>query len=184
MIEVNPMAETTDGVLYAADAKLNFDDNAEYRQKDIFSQRDTSQEDAREVEAAKYDLNYIGLDGNIGCMVNGAGLAMATMDIIQGKEVLRRTFRRWRQRERRTSRRSVQDFKQRSKSEGNFGQHFRWHHEMRRDCVWHRERRQSRWFEHPVSRALRRHERRGRTQDYATLWIEHRGGERPRRRGR
>jgi len=84
-IEVNPMAETTDGVLYAADAKLNFDDNAEYRQKDIFSQRDTSQEDAREVEAAKYDLNYIGLDGNIGCMVNGAGLAMATMDIIQGK---------------------------------------------------------------------------------------------------
>ena len=85
MIEVNPMAETTDGVLYAADAKLNFDDNAEYRQKDIFSQRDASQEDAREVEAAKYDLNYIGLDGNIGCMVNGAGLAMATMDIIQGK---------------------------------------------------------------------------------------------------
>ena len=85
MIEVNLMAETTDGVLYAADAKLNFNDNAEYRQKDIFSQRDTSQEDAREVEAAKYDLNYIGLDGNIGCMVNGAGLAMATMDIIQGK---------------------------------------------------------------------------------------------------
>jgi succinyl-CoA synthetase beta subunit len=85
MIEVNPMAETTDGELYAADAKLNFDENAEYRQKEIFSKRDSTQEDAREVEAQKYDLNYIGLDGNIGCMVNGAGLAMATMDIIQGK---------------------------------------------------------------------------------------------------
>lgn len=64
------------------DAKINFDDNAEYRQKDIFALRDWSQEDEREVTAAKIDLNYIGLDGNIGCLVNGAGLAMSTMDII------------------------------------------------------------------------------------------------------
>mmetsp|Transcript_42083 Transcript_42083/g.51038 ORF Transcript_42083/g.51038 Transcript_42083/m.51038 type:complete len:431 (-) Transcript_42083:567-1859(-) len=83
LVEVNPLAETADGQLVAADAKINFDDNAGYRQKDIFAMRDPTQEDPREVEAAKSDLNYIGLDGSIGCMVNGAGLAMATMDIIQ-----------------------------------------------------------------------------------------------------
>lgn len=83
MVEVNPLAEDSKGVLMAADAKIGFDDNAEFRQKAIFAQRDESQEDPREVAAGKWDLNYIGLDGNIGCMVNGAGLAMATMDIIQ-----------------------------------------------------------------------------------------------------
>jgi succinyl-CoA synthetase beta subunit len=82
MVEVNPLAEDTEGNLIAADAKIGFDDNAEFRQKDIFVQRDQTQEDPREVEAGKWDLNYVGLDGNIGCMVNGAGLAMATMDII------------------------------------------------------------------------------------------------------
>ena len=82
MLEVNPLAETDTKLLVAADAKLNFDDNAEYRQKELFALRDHSQEDPREVAAGKFDLNYIGLDGNIGCMVNGAGLAMATMDII------------------------------------------------------------------------------------------------------
>mmetsp|Transcript_7655 Transcript_7655/g.17330 ORF Transcript_7655/g.17330 Transcript_7655/m.17330 type:complete len:451 (-) Transcript_7655:97-1449(-) len=84
-LEVNPVAETPDGDVVVCDAKVNFDDNAEYRQKTIFERRDWSQEDPREVEAAKYGLNYIGLDGNIGCMVNGAGLAMSTMDIIQLK---------------------------------------------------------------------------------------------------
>ncbi|RZB85574.1 Succinate--CoA ligase [ADP-forming] subunit beta, mitochondrial isoform D [Glycine soja] len=83
LLEINPIAETADNQLVAADAKLNFDDNAAYRQKEIFSLRDTTQEDPREVTAAKADLNYIGLDGEIGCMVNGAGLAMATMDIIK-----------------------------------------------------------------------------------------------------
>ena len=83
MVEVNPLAEGKDGKLIAADAKLNFDDNAGYRQKELFDMRDTTQEDPREVAAAKVDLNYIGLDGEIGCMVNGAGLAMATMDIIK-----------------------------------------------------------------------------------------------------
>ena len=80
--ELNPVAETPDGDIVVCDAKINFDDNAEFRQSEIFAQRDLSQEDAREVEASKHDLNYIGLDGNIGCMVNGAGLAMATMDIV------------------------------------------------------------------------------------------------------
>ncbi|KAL7485121.1 hypothetical protein ACHAW6_010722 [Cyclotella cf. meneghiniana] len=84
-VEVNPLAETPEGEVVVCDAKVNFDDNAEFRQKSIFERRDYSQEDPREVEAAKYGLNYIRLDGNIGCMVNGAGLAMSTMDIIQLK---------------------------------------------------------------------------------------------------
>jgi succinyl-CoA synthetase beta subunit len=83
MVEVNPMCETPEGKVFVADAKVNFDDNAAFRQPDIFALRDTAQEDPREVEAAKHDLNYIGLEGTIGCMVNGAGLAMATMDIIK-----------------------------------------------------------------------------------------------------
>ena len=83
LVEVNPLAETPSGDVMVCDAKLNFDDNAEFRQNEIFSKRDRSQEDKREVEASQYDLNYIGLDGSIGCLVNGAGLAMATMDIIK-----------------------------------------------------------------------------------------------------
>ncbi|CAN1245249.1 Succinate--CoA ligase [ADP-forming] subunit beta, mitochondrial [Linum grandiflorum] len=83
LLEINPIAETSDNKLVAADAKMNFDDNAAFRQKELFALRDPTQEDPREVAAAKADLNYIGLDGEIGCMVNGAGLAMATMDIIK-----------------------------------------------------------------------------------------------------
>merc|ERR1719498_890811 len=85
MVEINPFAELQDGRVIVCDAKVNFDDNASFRQKDIHDQRDISQEDAREVEAKKYDLNYIGLDGNVACMVNGAGLAMATMDLLSLK---------------------------------------------------------------------------------------------------
>jgi len=81
LVEINPLVVTKDDVL-ALDAKMNFDDNALYRQKDIEMLRDEDEEDPRELEATQYDLNYISLDGNIGCMVNGAGLAMATMDII------------------------------------------------------------------------------------------------------
>lgn len=83
MVEVNPLAITTDGQLVALDAKFNFDDNALYRQKDVVAMRDKTEEDPREVAASEYNLNYIGLDGNIACLVNGAGLAMATMDIIK-----------------------------------------------------------------------------------------------------
>jgi len=85
MVEVNPFTETPDGSVVCVDAKVNFDDNAEFRQKKIHEQRDTSQEDPLDVEAAKHDLNFINLDGNIACLVNGAGLAMATMDIIKLK---------------------------------------------------------------------------------------------------
>lgn len=83
MIEINPMSESNDGTVYCMDCKINIDDNASFRQKQIFQLRDWSQEDPREERAAMADLNYIGLDGNIGCLVNGAGLAMATMDIIK-----------------------------------------------------------------------------------------------------
>lgn len=82
-VEINPMSLDLDGQVYAMDAKVNFDDNAFYKHKDIFELKDWAQEDPREAVAAKADLNYIGLDGTIGCLVNGAGLAMATMDIIQ-----------------------------------------------------------------------------------------------------
>ncbi len=82
-IEVNPLVVTPDGRLLALDAKFNFDDNALYRQPEIAALRDKSEEDPREVAASEFNLNYIGLDGNIACLVNGAGLAMATMDIIQ-----------------------------------------------------------------------------------------------------
>ena len=82
MVEINPLAELDDGRVVVCDAKVNFDDNADFRQKEIHSQRDFSQEDPREVAAHKWNLNYIGLDGEVGCMVNGAGLAMATMDLL------------------------------------------------------------------------------------------------------
>lgn len=83
MVEINPMIVTKEGNIFTLDAKLNFDENALYRQKAIAEQRDLSQEDERERVAQQFDLNYVSLDGNIGCMVNGAGLAMATMDIVK-----------------------------------------------------------------------------------------------------
>ncbi len=83
LAEINPLITTTDGRVIALDAKMNFDDNALFRHPDIVELRDIQEEEPHEVEASKYDLNYIKLDGNIGCMVNGAGLAMSTMDIIK-----------------------------------------------------------------------------------------------------
>ncbi|HEX9118417.1 MAG TPA: succinate--CoA ligase subunit beta, partial [Anaerolineae bacterium] len=83
LVEINPFISTTDGRLFALDAKINYDDNALFRHQDIRELRDVTEEDPLEVEASKYSLNYIKLDGNVGCMVNGAGLAMATMDIIK-----------------------------------------------------------------------------------------------------
>ena len=83
LLEVNPLVITSDGDVLALDAKVNFDDNALYRHRDIEDLRDPSEEDPAELEAKKFDLSYVNLDGTIGCMVNGAGLAMATMDIIK-----------------------------------------------------------------------------------------------------
>jgi succinyl-CoA synthetase beta subunit len=83
LLEINPLVVTKSGQLICLDAKVGFDDNALFRHSDIVALRDLTEEDAKEVEASKYDLNYVALDGTIGCMVNGAGLAMATMDIIK-----------------------------------------------------------------------------------------------------
>ncbi|MFT7667454.1 MAG: succinyl-CoA synthetase beta subunit [Planctomycetota bacterium] len=83
LAEINPLVTTTDGKVLALDGKINFDDNAMMRHEDIMAMRDFDEEDAKEIEASKYDLSYIALDGEIGCMVNGAGLAMSTMDVIQ-----------------------------------------------------------------------------------------------------
>ncbi|MES9962856.1 MAG: ADP-forming succinate--CoA ligase subunit beta [Candidatus Sedimenticola sp. 20ELBAFRAG] len=85
LVEINPLVVTKGGNLIALDAKINLDDNAFYRQSDLVALRDVAQEDEREAKAKEHDLNYITLDGNIGCMVNGAGLAMATMDLVQLK---------------------------------------------------------------------------------------------------
>ena len=83
LLEINPLVVTKDGKLLCLDAKIGFDDNALYRHPEIAALRDPAEEDAKEIEASHYDLNYVALDGTIGCMVNGAGLAMATMDIIK-----------------------------------------------------------------------------------------------------
>jgi succinyl-CoA synthetase beta subunit len=83
LLEINPLVLTTDNHIVALDSKFNFDSNGLFRQDDIREMRDLSEEDEMEIEASKYSLNYIKLDGNVGCMVNGAGLAMATMDIIK-----------------------------------------------------------------------------------------------------
>merc|ERR1712061_315126 len=82
MVEIDPLATLKDGRVLVCDSKVNFDDNAEFRQKEIFEKRDVTQENPIEVEAKKYDLNYIKLDGSVACMVNGAGLAMSTMDLL------------------------------------------------------------------------------------------------------
>src|SRR5579872_1574682 len=83
MLEINPLVVTKQGQLRVLDAKVSFDDNAMFRHPEVATLRDETEEDAKEIEASKYDLNYVALDGTIGCMVNGAGLAMATMDIIK-----------------------------------------------------------------------------------------------------
>ena len=82
-LEINPLVETVEGDVIALDAKINFDDNALFRQEEIRALRDLDEEEPLEIRASKFDLNYVKMDGKIGCMVNGAGLAMATMDIIQ-----------------------------------------------------------------------------------------------------
>ena len=141
MVEVNPLVVTDKGEVLALDAKFNFDDNALYRHPEIAALRDTAEEDPREVEASKHGLNYIGLDGNIACLVNGAGLAMATMDIIKfyggnpanfldvGGGATRGAGDG-----------SVQDPRLGREREGDPGQHFRRDHEVRRDRAGHRQR--------------------------------------------
>ena len=143
LLEINPLVVTKDGNIICLDAKMNFDDNSLYRHKDIQALRDLDEEDPAEVEAGKYDLSYIKLDGEIGCMVNGAGLAMATMDIIKlyGSEPANfLDVGGGATKEKVTA--GLQDHRQRSQCEGHPGQHLRRHHEMRHHRRRHRRRRE------------------------------------------
>ena len=140
-IEINPLAVTDDGELLVLDAKVGFDNNAEFRHPDLEQLRDLTEEDPMEIEASKYDLAYIKLDGDIGCMVNGAGLAMATMDIIKLNGAFPANFldvgggaiegK---------GHRGVQDHPQRSGGEGHPRQHLRRDHALRHHRRGHRRR--------------------------------------------
>ena len=134
MLEINPLVITKQGELKCLDAKISFDSNSLYRHPDIVALRDTSEEDAKEIEASKYDLAYIALDGTIGCMVNGAGLAMATLDIIKLYGESPANFLDvGGGANGRKGDGGVHDHHLRSQREGHPRQHLRRHHEVRRD---------------------------------------------------
>ena len=134
LAEINPLILTGDGKVLALDAKLNFDSNALFRHPDIVAMRDLDEEDPAEVEASKYDLSYISLDGNIGCLVNGAGLAMATMDTIKlfGAEPANFLDVGGGATDAEGDR-SVQADAEESGGQGNSGEHLRRHHALRHD---------------------------------------------------
>ena len=167
MLEINPLVVTKQGLLRVLDAKVSFDDNALFRHPEIVALRDETEEDAKEIEASKYELNYVTLDGTIGCMVNGAGLAMATMDIIK--------LYGWRRPTSSTSaaapprRRSPR----RSRSsppiqrERHPGQHLRRHHEVRRHRRGRGRRGEGSRPEGAAGGAARRHQCRGRQEDHS-----------------
>ena len=139
LAEINPLIVTGDGRVVALDAKLNFDSNALFRHPDIVEMRDLDEEDPAEVEASKFDLSYISLDGNIGCLVNGAGLAMATMDTIKLFGGRTGKFpRRRRRRDHREGHRGLQDHADESEGQGDSRQHLRRHHALRHDRKRHR----------------------------------------------
>ena len=178
LVEVNPLVVTKGNEVMALDAKFNFDDNALFRHPDILAYRDITEEDPREVEASKFGLNYIGLDGNIACLVNGAGLAMGTMDIIQyagGKPA--NFLDVGGGGERAAGDRGVQDSRRGQEREGDPGQHFRRHHEVRHDRAGHHQRGQGCLAAGAAGRAPRGHQR-GRGQEVAPGIepADHRGG--------
>jgi succinyl-CoA synthetase beta subunit len=135
MLEINPLVVTRQGDLKCLDAKISFDSNALYRHPEIVALRDLTEEDEKEIEASKYDLNYIALEGTIGCMVNGAGLAMATMDIIKLYGATPANFLDvGGGADQGEGRSSIQDHHIRSAREGNSGQYLRRHHALRCGC--------------------------------------------------
>ena len=142
VVEINPLVVTGAGEVLALDAKMNFDDNALFRHKEIEELRDEAEEDPTELEAAKHSLNYVKLDGNIGCMVNGAGLAMATMDIIKlygGEPANFLDVGGGATNERVTT--AFKIILTDPQCRGHPGQHLRRHHALRRDRRRHRRRR-------------------------------------------
>src|SRR5215211_7033033 len=163
MLEVNPLVITKDDKLVCLDAKIAFDSNALYRHPEIMALRDESEEDEKEIEASKYDLNYIALDGSIGCMVNGAG------------ELPRRRRRRFEGK----GDGGVQDHHRRPEGPRHSGQHLRRHHEVRRDRGRRRRCGQGGRPRGAARRAARRHERRAGQEDHQRVGAERRLRERP-----
>ena len=167
LLEINPLVVTKDNKIICLDAKVGFDGNALYRHPDIVALRDLTEEDEKEVEASKFDLNYIALDGSIGCMVNGAGLAMATHGHHQALwHDAGQLSRRRRQRHQGESHGGIQDHHLRSEREGHSRQHFRWHHEMRRDRRGCCRRGEGSRPEGAAGGSSRRHQRRARQKDH------------------
>ena len=161
LLEINPLVVTKDKKLICLDAKVGFDDNALFRHPDIAALRDETEEDEKEIEAQKYDLNYVALDGEIGCMVNGAGLAMATMDIIKLYGLAPANFLDvGGSRDDREGDGRVQDHHVRSEREGHPGQHLRRHHEVRRDRRGRGRGREGSRPARAAGGAARRHQRR------------------------
>src|SRR6185437_7524040 len=165
LVEVNPLIVTGDGRVVALDAKLNFDDNALFRHPDIVAMRDLDEEDPAEVEASKFDLNYIQLDGDIGCLVNGAGLAMATMDTIK--------LFGGRRGDHREGDGSLQDHAQEPEARGDPREHLRRHHEVRRDRERCGRRGEAGRAQGAARRPPRGHQRRPRQEDPRRLGPPH-----------
>jgi len=159
VVEINPLVVTKDGDILPLDAKMNFDDNALFRQKEVEAMRDAAEEDPAEKRAKDHELSYVKLSGNIGCMVNGAGLAMATMDIIKLYGGDPANFRR-RRRHQGAGGRSLPHHSFRPACRGNSGQYFRGHHALRRDCGRRDHRRARAGPDHAAGGAPRRHQRR------------------------
>ncbi len=160
LVEINPLVVLKDGGVVALDAKVNFDENALYRHKDLLEYRDLAEEEPRETQAKEFDLAYIALDGNIGCMVNGAGLAMATMDTIKlvgGNPG--QLPGRGRRRHQGEGDGGLQAHPRRPGREGGAGQHLRRHHEVRRDRRGHHRRRQGSPAQGAARGAARGHQR-------------------------
>ena len=170
LVEINPLVVTADGDLVALDAKMNFDSNALYRQTKIMELRDLDEEDPHEIEASRHELNYIKLDGNIACMVNGAGLAMATMDIIKlygGEPANFLDVGGGATKERVTA--AFKLLLSRPQRRGRAGQHLRRHHALRRDRRGRRRRRARGQPQRAAGGAARRHQRRARQADHARV---------------
>ena len=182
LVEINPLVVTADGDLVALDAKMNFDSNALYRQPKMMELRDLDEEDPHEIEASRHELNYIKLDGNIACMVNGAGLAMATMDIIKlygGEPANFLDVGGGATKERVTA--AFKLLLERPQRRGRAGQHLRRHHALRRDRRGRGRRRARGQPQRAAGGAARGHQRRSRQADHARFRPADHPGRRSRR---
>ena len=184
LVEINPLIVTGQGDLLALDAKIGIEDNALFRHKDLAVLRDDSQEDAMERKAAEHELNYVSLDGNIACMVNGAGLAMATMDLIQLHGGKPANFPgRGRRGDQGTGDGGIQVDPVEPQGHGDSHQHLRRHRPLRHDRGGHHRRRQGGGGQHPGHRAARGHECAPGAPDPGEQRLGHHGGERSDRCG-